>query len=655
MHDHEDKTPKGLINRVILMGNANVGKSVIFGLLTGKYVTVSNYPGTTVEVTHGNVRIDGATYHLMDTPGTNSLIPLSEDERVTRDILIDEPFNTIIQVADAKNMKRTLMLAVQAAECGKPMMLVLNMQDEARERGIDTDNKELAGILGIEIIQAIAPQKKGIGQIRSALAAPRRPTLEVAYPEWIEKAVGDIAGRLPDSPVSRRALALMILAGAPGMRDWLKARIPDDKIDEIEDVCDNAQKHFDRPLAEAINAARLAVVERIMAKVVSRSAPGGGRALQAIGRYSTHPFWGLPILAVVLYVVWLFVGDLGAGVLVGFLETSVFGQYLNPLAERLASGIPFPFIRDLLVGPYGVVTMALTYAVAIILPITVTFFIAFGILEDSGYLPRLAVMSNRIFAMMGLNGKAVLPMVLGLGCVTMATMTTRILETRRERIITTFLLALAVPCSAQLGVTMGLLSAVSYRVTVIWLMSVVGTLLLGGWLASKVVAGERPALFIELPPVRIPRMMNVFKKTMGRVEWYLREAVPLFVIGTLMLFSLDRFGMLGWIRAAFAPVVVGFLGLPEAAADALIMGFLRRDYGAAGFFEMFKNGLLTPAQVAVSLVTVTLFVPCLASFLMMVKERGMKSAALMLAIVMPYAIISGGAVRFIIDAIGIVF
>jgi ferrous iron transport protein B len=202
---------------------------------------------------------------------------------------------------------------------------------------------------------------------------------------------------------------------------------------------------------------------------------------------------------------------------------------------------------------------------------------------------------------------------------------------------------------------MGLLSAVSYRVTVIWMVSVVGTLLLGGWLASKVVAGERPALFIELPPVRVPRMMNVFKKTMGRVEWYLREAVPLFVVGTLILFSLDRFGMLGWIRAAFAPVVVGFLGLPEAAADALIMGFLRRDYGAAGFFEMFKNGLLTPAQVAVSLVTVTLFVPCLASFLMMVKERGMKSSALMLAIVMPYAMLSGGAVRFVIDAIGLRF
>ena len=653
MHDHEDKMPRGVVDKVILVGNANVGKSVIFGLLTGKYATVSNYPGTTVEVMHGNLVIGGQKYYLVDTPGTNSLIPMSEDEKVTRDILLDSTFRSVIQVADAKNMKRTLMLAVQLAEAEVPLTLVLNMWDEATERGVETDLRALESTLGVRVISAIAPQKKGINQIREALRDPSRSGFRISYDIRIEKAVEEMVQTLPESPLSRRAVALMLLSGATGMKRWLTAHLGDEAVRQVEYAIGELQKHFERPLSEVISRTRLARVERLYSDTVTRTVPSHSPALQIFGRLATHPLWGLPILGAVLYAIWLFVGNFGAGTLVDLLESVVFEEYLNPWAARLASHIPVDLLRDLLVGPYGVVTMALTYAIAIILPITVTFFLAFGILEDSGYLPRLAVMSNRIFNTMGLNGKAVLPMVLGLGCVTMATMTTRILETRRERLITTFLLALAVPCSAQLGVIMGLLSSLSYRVTAIWVASVVGTLLLSGWLASRVLTGERPALFLELPPIRVPRLRNILIKTLGRVEWYLREAVPLFVIGTLILFFLDRFHLLEWLRRVFSPVVVAFLGLPGEATDAFIMGFLRRDYGAAGFFEMFKNGLLTPRQVLVALVTVTLFVPCLANLLMMVKERGIRTGLLMLGIIMPFAVFIGGTLNFLIGVTGI--
>lgn len=655
MHDHEDKTPRGLVDNIILIGNANVGKSVIFGLLTGKYVTVSNYPGTTVEVTHSNLTLGDRMCRLIDTPGTSSLIPLSEDERVTRDIFITENSRALVQVADSKNMKRTLMLAVQMAEAERPMILVLNMWDEAMERGISIDTGKLSELLGIQVISAIAPQKKGLNQLKSGLAEPAVPSFAVNYGERVENALKEMAESIPEAPVSRRSLSLMILSDPESMRDWLTSRLDQDAIIKVEGIAADLQKHYDRPISEVIGEARLRVVSGLLKETVTRAQAEGGKALRLIGRYSIHPVWGLPVLAVVLYAIWLFVGDLGAGVFVDFLESVVFAQYLNPWAERLAAFIPAAFFRDMLVGPYGVITMALTYAIAIILPITVTFFLAFGILEDSGYLPRLAVMSNRIFSIMGLNGKAVLPMVLGLGCVTMATMTTRILETKKERIITTFLLALAVPCSAQLGVIMGLLSSLSYKVTVIWLVSVIVTLLLSGWLASMLVKGERPALFMELPPIRIPKFSNVALKTVSRTEWYLREAVPLFVIGTLILFFLDKLQALQWMRNALSPVVVTLLGLPDKATDAFIMGFLRRDYGAAGFFEMSKQGLMTPAQVLVALVTVTLFVPCLANLLMMVKERGIKTGLAMLAIIMPFAILIGGTVNLIIRVTGISF
>jgi len=654
MHDHEDKVPRGQVDNIILVGNANVGKSVIFGLLTGRYVTVSNYPGTTVEVTHSNLDLGDRRFHLIDTPGTNSLIPLSEDERVTRDILVNEKARALVQVADAKNMKRTLLLATQIAEAGRPAVLVLNMWDEATERGVEIDTAALSERLGIPVIQAIAPQKKGLNQLRNALlAGPPVPTFRIDYGRRIEGAVEELAALLPESALSRRALALMFLADAPGLDNWLMARMPAEAFRRVEAVADAAQKHFERPLSEVIAAKRLKAVESIYGLTVKRIPATAGRTLRLIGRLSTHPVYGLPILAAALYLTWLFVGRLGAGVFVDFLESVVFGRYLNPWAERLAALIPSTFIQDLLVGPYGIMTMAVTYAIGIILPITVTFFIAFGVLEDSGYLPRLAVMTNRIFQFMGLNGKAVLPMVLGLGCVTMATMTTRILETRRERLITTFLLALAVPCSAQLGVIMGLLGTLSFGVTAIWLGSVILTLLLSGWLAGRLVPGERPALFLELPPIRVPRLSNILLKTLSRTEWYLREAVPIFVLGTVILFAMDRVHVLEWLRHALSPVVVTVLGLPARATDAFIMGFLRRDYGAAGFFEMSKAGLLGPANVAVALVTVTLFVPCLANLLMMAKERGARTALLMLALIMPFAVMVGGAINWIIRATGI--
>jgi ferrous iron transport protein B len=254
---------------------------------------------------------------------------------------------------------------------------------------------------------------------------------------------------------------------------------------------------------------------------------------------------------------------------------------------------------------------------------------------------------------MGLNGKAVLPMVLGLGCDTMATLTTRILETKKERILVTLLLALGVPCSAQLGVVLGMVSGLSGLATSIWIGTVVLVMLLVGYLASKVVPGEPSDFVLELPPIRVPQMGNIVVKTLARVEWYLKEAVPLFILGTFILFVGHKVGALEFLQRITDPLVVGFLGLPSKAAEAFVIGFLRRDYGAAGLFVMAKQGMLDPIQIVVSLVVITLFVPCIANFFMMVKERGIQAAVYMIVFIFPFAFGVGGVLNWLLRTLKI--
>jgi ferrous iron transport protein B len=338
---------------------------------------------------------------------------------------------------------------------------------------------------------------------------------------------------------------------------------------------------------------------------------------------------------------------------VGLLEENLFGTIINPWTAAWVNRLaPFPLLADFLVGEYGLWTMGMTYALALILPIVTTFFLAFGVLEDSGYLPRLSVLANRFFQAVGLNGKAVLPMVLGLGCVTMATMTTRILESKRDRLLVILLLALALPCSAQLGVVMGMLAGISFSATLIWAGIVTAVLLAVGGLAARLVPGARTPLLVELPPLRLPALSNVLIKTVARLEWYLKEVIPLFLLGTAIMFALDKLGALPWLIRAGEPLVSGWLGLPPEASAAFLLGFLRRDFGATGLFVLEAQGLLSPVQVVVAMVTVTLFIPCVASIFMIARERGPRAAAAITALIFPLAFLVGGMLYRLLLVVG---
>ena len=642
---------------LLLVGNPNVGKSVLFGILTGRYVTVSNYPGTTVEVARGrptrSVQTETRAHEVVDTPGVNTLIPMSEDERVTRDILIDLPGAVVVQVADAKNLRRALLLTLQLAELETRVVLALNLMDEVRARGIQVDVARLAELIGAPVVPTVATRRTGIKALVRRLPRAAVPALRTRYEPAVERAACRIERILPEGVRGRRALALTLAAGDPTLKAWVVRHLDREAIAELETIIEDLRRGHPEPLSYSINQSRLAHADLVLAQVFAAPPEEAVPLATRVGRWAMHPVWGLVMLLAVLLGLYEFVGVFGATTLVGWLENGLFGRVISPAATHLADAVlPVRFLRDLLVGPYGLITMALAYGIAIVLPIVGTFFFAFSILEDSGYLPRLAVMVNRIFQGMGLNGKAVLPMVLGLGCDTMATLTTRILDRRKERVIVTLLLALGVPCSAQLGVIFGMLAKAGPGAALVWSGMVLGVLFLVGFLAARVIPGESGSFVLELPPMRVPQVGNILIKTLARIEWYLREALPLFLVGTLLLFLLDAAGILVLLERAAAPVVVGLLGLPRQAAAAFIMGFLRRDYGAAGFYKLQEDGLLDPVQVTVALVTMTLFIPCIANWFMMVKERGMRTALVMTAFILPFALAVGAGLNLALRGLG---
>lgn len=586
--------------KLLLVGQPNVGKSLLFTRLTNRYATVSNYPGTTVEITSATADFDGQLREVIDTPGTNTLAPQSFEEQVTRDLLLASDNSDIVQVGDIGNLRRTLLLSLQLAEHDVPFTLCLNMSDDPHAEQVDV--AALSDRLGVPVVATSALRRWNLEKLKRHAVRPTRPRIRFRYPDTVEEAIAKL--------------------------DALS------RPDAIAVMCGGSEESAQ--LAAEIAATRLRVVDEIIAEVTGPDRKVRGR--DTLGALCMHRIWGWPILAAVLYVSWLLVGKLGAGILVDFFENTIFGKFINPWSIAAVGFIaPWKFVRDLLVGQYGVITMALTYSIAIILPVVVTFFTLFGILEDSGYLPRLAVMLHRTFRRMGLNGKAVLPMVLGLGCDTMATLTTRILETKKERVMVTILLALGVPCSAQLGVIMAMLGRLSLTAAMVWFGVLLLTIFLVGWLAAKVIRGEAGEFIIEIPPMRVPRASNIGIKVLARTEWYLKEAVPLFVIGTLLLYVLDATHLLTLIQRALAPIVVGLLGLPAQASNAFVIGFLRRDYGAAGLFAMQRGGMLTANQTIIALTVITLFIPCVANFLVMIRERGTKAALAIAGFIIVYS------------------
>jgi len=641
---------------IALVGAPNVGKSAIFNKLTGAYVVVSNYPGTTVELARGQGTFGWREYEVVDTPGMYSLLPITEEERVARDLLLEEQTLLVLHVVDAKNLDRMLPFTLQLLEAGLPTILVVNILDEAERLGMKIDTELLAQRLGIPVVGTISTTGYGVAQLKRAIAQHRvegSQAAQFSYSAAIETAVVEIASLLKgEYGISRRAVAALLVQSDESLLELVEKREGRSRAEQIRAICHGLEQTLGEPVGYLMAQERRSRAAEMLVDVIQRQDRRQFAVMAWLGRITMHPIYGLPFLFAILYYgLYKMVGVFGAGTLVDFMESQIFERFINPFVNDLVlTYIPYPWLQELLALDYGIITLGLRYAVAIILPIVAVFFFVFAIIEDSGYLPRLALLVDRFFKGIGLNGRAVIPMALGFGCDTMATMVSRTLETRRERVIATLLLALAIPCSAQLGVVLALLSHNPVSL-MIWVGFMVAVFVLIGWLAAQVLPGQRPDFYMEIPPLRVPRISSIIIKTYARVHWYLLEVIPFFVLASVVIWLGNITGFYE-VALGFLQPVVEWIGLPAATSSVFLFGFFRRDYGAAGLYDLAVQGALTEAQLVVAAATLTLFVPCIAQFIMMIKERGVRTALAIAGFILPFAFLCGYVLNYILTIVG---
>jgi len=568
------------MKKILLMGNPNVGKSVIFSRLTGVNVIASNYSGTTVEYTKGYMRLGNEKVEVMDVPGTYTLEPTSKAEEVAVEMLKEG--DLVIDVVDATNLERNLNLTLQLLKDGKPVVMALNLWDETRHTGISIDVDKLEQILGVPVVPTCAITGEGIKELVSELPFAKTNTYEYEEEKRWEK-VGEIVSQV--QKITHRHHTF---------------------LERLEDV-------------------------------------------------SIRPITGIPLALITLYLVFNIIRFVGEG-LIGYIFEPIFESFWAPLMMRLSNLLGNQgFIHDVLIGKLvegqidfveslGLLTTGLFVPFAMVLPYVFAFYLVLSFLEDSGYLPRLAVLVDNLMHRFGLHGLSIIPMMLGLGCNVPGAMATRVLETRRERFIAATMMAIAVPCMAQIAMIVGLIG----RYGTGGLGAVFGTLFIV-WIAigiilNRVLKGESPEIFVEIPPYRFPYPTALLKKLLMRTKSFLREAVPYVLFGVFVVNILYSLGIIQLIGRITAPIITGILGLPQDAVGALIVGFLRKDVAVGMLLPLGLN----LSQLVVASVVLTMYFPCVATFAVLIKELGTKDMLKATLIMIASALIVGGILNLIL-------
>jgi ferrous iron transport protein B len=555
------------MRKILLMGNPNVGKSVIFSRLTGVQVIASNYPGTTVEYTKGYFRSGEEKVEIIDVPGTYSLEPTSKAEEVAVKMLKEG--DIIINVVDATNLERNLNLTLQLLKTKKPMLIALNIYDEACHTGIDIDIQKLEKLLGVPVIPTCAITAEGIKTLVSRINEARKGTYEYEEEErWHE--VGNIV---------RKTQTI-------------------------------THRHH--------------------------------RLLERLGDATIKPGTGIPIALLLLFAIFWIIRFIGEN-LITYVFNPIFEKLWSPLMMKLSFVLGSQgFFHDIIIGKlvdgeiefmesFGLLTTGLYVPFAAVLPYIFAFYLTLSFLEDSGYLPRLGVLVDNVMHRLGLHGLSIVPMMLAFGCNVPGALATRILETRRERFIAMTLMAIGIPCMAQLAVIVGL---VSTKAGFLGLLLVFGTLfviwIILGLLLNLLIKGESPEIFTEIPAYRLPHFGTLLKKLWMRIKGFLKEAVPFVILGVFVVNILYALRVIDFTALLFSPIISRLFGLPKEAIAALLVGFLRKDV-AVGMLVPLS---LSVKQTVIASVILTMYFPCFATFAVMLRELGivdmLKSAAIML-------------------------
>ena len=570
--------------RVLLAGNPNVGKSVVFSRLTGLEVISSNYPGTTVEYTAGHTVLAGERFSVVDVPGAYSHAATNKAEEVAREILAQPDKALILNVVDATNLERNLYYTLELAALCTPMVILLNKWDIARRRGVEIDPEALGRQLGVRVVPFVATTGEGLSGLKTA--------------------VEDFnAGRLP----------------APGCHP----SDPDEKWKLIGRISAECQKITHK------HATLLEKLEDI----------------------TSRPGTGLPFAAAVMLAVFWLIRFVGEGLISGVLDP-LFQAAWMPLINAATAGLQDGgFWKVLLLGTtpapmesFGLLTTGLYIPFVTVLPYILSFYAVLGLLEDIGYLPRLAVMLDSSMHRLGLHGYGTIPLMLGMGCKVPAILATRVLETPRERVIATALTLGLAPCMPQTAMILSLLAPFHIKYTLAVFGAIAAAGIVSSLLLSRLLKGETPELFLEIPPYQAPCCPMLARKLYFRIKDFLLEAVPMIIVGVLLVALLDVSGLLAAISEFFKPAVTGLLGLPAETVAVMTLGFLRKDVSIA----MLTPFALSPGSIVVASVFLSLYLPCMASCMVTVRELGVRDAAKVIAMNLAAALVFASGLNLLI-------
>jgi len=568
------------MRKIVLMGNPNVGKSVVFSRLTGVKVIVANYPGTTVDFYKGKMRLDNEAVEIIDAPGTYSLEPSNKAEEIALKIL--NQADLVINVVDATNLERNLLLTLELLENKKPVVVALNIWDETKHLGININVKKLEELLKVPIITTTALTGEGIKKLVSRL-------IEAKSPEEIK----------PKSEEKR----------------WI----------EIGYITKEVQKitHRHHTIKDRISEATI------------------------------QPITGIPIAIVVIFVSFWIVRFIGEN-LIGYIFEPLFELYRD-VAMSISDWLGPGFFHDIFIGKLikgnidyvqsmGILTTGLFVPFGMVLPYIIAFYFFLAILEDSGYLPRLMTLTDNVFHKLGMHGYGIVPVFLGLGCNVPGALATRTLETRKQRFISATLMAISVPCMAQIAMIFGILGHYNFVYILLIFTTLIIIYVFAGLILNRYLKGESPEIFLEIPPYRRPSIITILKKTWMRVRWFLTEAIPFLFLGVLLVNILYAIGFLEWLGNVFDPVTEGWLGLPKESTTALLIGFLRKDLAIGMLLPLG----MTPMQLVISVTILTIYFPCVATFAVLVKELGIKDMIKSTGLMIATALIVGGLMRLIL-------
>jgi ferrous iron transport protein B len=613
--------------KIGLLGNPNVGKSLIFHQLTGLGVEVSNYPGTTVNLQHGTTCFGNTLIEIVDLPGIYSLDGGSEEEEIARTFVMKGEADVLVAVLDAVHLERNLYLFLQAAEFRQPMLLILNMIDEAEKEGISIDTGKLSSILGVDVISTAAIQGKNTEKIIPAvITSAKIPTIEVFYDHHIEAAEKSLSA----IHELRRTDAIGALLG--------HATDPDIR-DAAVTLAEEIERIHHMSVSQIIAGNRHHCAEHIAHEVTGFRSPKQG---SDIDRMLTTRIPGIPILVAVLISVLVAVFFIGS-----WLEeqiVSLITAYV--LSPFLAAGFP-PLAEQLGVS----VILAVQAGLGIAFPFIFTFYIFIAILEDSGYLTRAAFLADRSLHRFGMHGQGIIPLVLGFGCNVPAIMSIRLLRTRRERIIGSFLVTL-VPCSARTVIIAGLVAvfigiAAALSVYLIIFIIILAT----GFILSRITPGEQYGMILEMSPLRRPKPANILSKSWLRIREFLVVAMPLLIAASIVLGLLQYTGIMALFSAWIAPFSETVLGLPSNATTALIFGILRKEMALetlvilGGTADL--GSIMTMAQIYIFAVVSVLFIPCIATLAVLKRELGIGLALVVAVYTLAMGILAGAILNAI--------